>query len=261
MGVVTASQGDSMPTLSPPTTPYYGGGQVTNPANVIPTSGPPSALAIHNAVGTIAVDNTNAIIYGLASVSGGVATWAILGGSASAVATLSGDTGTATPSGGNIKISGTANQVTTAASGATVTLCLPSAITAPGSLVTTTSLASTTTMTAGTGLTATTGNITATAGNLISTAGNLQLNGATNSVKINASAPTTSAVGLVTLSGSATTTLTSSAITANSIILFSLKTLGTLTASAITYTTTGGSATITPAGSTDTSVYGYMIIN
>ena len=109
-------------------------------------------------------------------------------------------------------------------------------------------------VTAGTGLVATTGGVTV-------TAGNLALNGAASHVAINASAPTTSAVGFVTLSGAATTTLTSSAITANSIILFSLKTLGTLSASAITYTTTGGSATITPTGSTDTSVYGYMIIN
>jgi len=152
-------------------------------------------------------------------------------------------------SSGNIEvINGTANQITASTSSGTTTLSTPSTFIAPGSI------ASTTTLTGGTGITATTGNI-------IATAGNLQLNGTTNSVKINASAPTTSAVGFVTLSGSATTTLTSSAITASSIILFSLKTLGTLTASAITYTTTAGSATITPAGSTDTSVYGYLIIN
>lgn len=119
------------------------------------------------------VDKVGANAYQLVAVAGGSATWAVLGGSTSAIATLTGDSGTATPSAGNIKIAGTANQLTTAASGATVTLSLPAAITAPGSLTTTTSLSATTTITAGTGLTVTTGNATVTNGNLsLSTAGN-----------------------------------------------------------------------------------------
>ncbi len=150
-----------MPTLSPQTTPYYGGGQVNSPADVIQTSGAPSTANINHNLGTLAVDNTAGTIYGLASKSGGTATWAILGGGTGAVATETGDTGTATPSGGNIKHAGTANQITTAASGSTITYSLPSAITAPGSLTATTTL------------TATLGNITATNGNLsLGTAGN-----------------------------------------------------------------------------------------
>lgn len=128
-------------------------------------------------VGKVWVDSTNNAQYTLTSYSssGGnlSATWVIGGGGSGAVGTLTGDTGTAVPSAGNIKIAGTANQITTAASGATVTLSLPSAITAPGSLTTTTSLAATTTVTGGTGVTATTGNVTATNGNLsLGTAGN-----------------------------------------------------------------------------------------
>lgn len=188
---------------------------------------------------------------------GGVLTanWEAAGGGALELSSLTGDTGTATPSAGNIKISGTANQITTTGASHTITLTIPSAFIAPGSI------AATTTVTGGTGVIATTGGVTATAGNLVATAGNLNLNGVASKVNINATVTASASVGFFTLSGSATTTLTSSAITANSIILYSLKTLGTLTQSAITYTTTGGSATITPAGSTDTSVYGYMIIN
>lgn len=100
------------------------------------------------------------------STAGGVATanWQSLGGGSSQVSTLTGDTGTATPSGGNIKIAGTANQITTAAAGSTVTISLPSSITTPGSLTATTSLSAGTTVTGGTGVTATTGNVSATAG-------------------------------------------------------------------------------------------------
>lgn len=113
-------------------------------------------------VGKVWVDTTNNAAYTLTSLStsGNVtsATWVTTGGGSGAVATLTGDTGTATPSGGNIKIAGTASQITTAASGSTVTVSLPSSITTPGSLTTTT------TLTGGTGITATTGNIVATAG-------------------------------------------------------------------------------------------------
>src|ERR1700675_224555 len=59
---------------------------------------------------------------------GGVLTanWEAAGGGALELSSLTGDTGTATPSAGNIKIAGTANQITTAASGSTVTVSIPS---------------------------------------------------------------------------------------------------------------------------------------
>ena len=148
-----------MPTLSPQTTPYYGGGQVLAPADTIQTSGAPSTANYHHGLGTLAIDNTAGVIYGLASVSGNSATWIVLGGGTVQVSTLTGDTGTATPVAGNIKLAGTANEITTAASGATVTFTIPSTFIAPGSI------ASVTTLTGGTGITATTGNIVASAGN------------------------------------------------------------------------------------------------
>lgn len=60
------------------TTPYYGGGQVSSPANVIQTSGAPSASDIAHNLGTIAVDNAAQKAYMLVSKSGGVATWGVL---------------------------------------------------------------------------------------------------------------------------------------------------------------------------------------
>src|SRR5579872_945142 len=107
------------------------------------------------------------------------ATWVAEGGGSSALATLSGDTGTAVPTAGNIALHGTANQITTAASGSTVTFSVPATFIAPGSI------ASTTTMTAGTGLTVTSGGLTVTAGGISVTAGNIttvagSINSATN---------------------------------------------------------------------------------
>lgn len=66
-----------MPTLSPKVTPYYGGGQVPNPANVIQTSGAPSSKSEQD-LGTIAVDNALGNIYMLASKIGG-STWDLIG--------------------------------------------------------------------------------------------------------------------------------------------------------------------------------------
>ena len=150
-----------MPTLPTPITPYYGGGQVQNPANVLPTTGAPSNKFTEDRVGTMAVDNAAAVIYGLASKSGGVDTWVVLGGS----------------SGDITAVHGTANQVTFVTSGTVATASLPVAITTPGSLVTTTTLASGTTLTAGTSLSVTTSatvgtSITATLGNITATNGN-----------------------------------------------------------------------------------------
>ncbi len=70
----------------------------------------------------------------------GAGVWELLDVAAGALDTLTGDTGTANPTAGNIKIAGTANQVSTAASGSTVTLALvgpytPATYTAHGVLI------------------------------------------------------------------------------------------------------------------------------
>lgn len=123
------------------TTPYYGGGQVQNPANVISTTGAPAASNIHHTLGTLAIDNTTGTIYGLASLQGGSAVWAILGGGTGAVATITGNSGgILSPTGGNFNLFGTANQITTSGSGSTLTWSLvgpytPATYTAHGVLM------------------------------------------------------------------------------------------------------------------------------
>lgn len=137
-----------MPTLPTPITPYYGGGQVANPANVIQTSGAPSSVFSENGLGTLAVDNAAGNVYALASKSGGVSTWVLLGGSSGAISA----------------VNGTTNQITVVTAGNIATVSMPSAITTPGSLTATSSLAAGTTVVGGTGVTATTGNVVATVG-------------------------------------------------------------------------------------------------
>lgn len=73
-----------MPTLSPQVTPYYGGGQVVNPANVIRTSGAPSTKLTEDGLGTLAIDNSAAGAYILVSKSGGIDTWLSVEGSGGA---------------------------------------------------------------------------------------------------------------------------------------------------------------------------------
>lgn len=231
-----------MPTLSPQTTPYYGGGQVKNPADVLQMTSAPSTADIAHNIGTLAVNTANGNMYGLVGKAGGTATWAILGGATGAVATLTGSTGTATPSGGNIQIAGTANQVTTAASGATVTLSLPNAITAPGSITATTTI------------TATLGNITATNGNLsLATAGN----------KIAIATGANASIGTATLVGG-TVTVSTTAVTASSLIFVSRNTAGGTpgnlnapTASIVA----GTSFVINSSSGTDTSTVNWWIVN
>lgn len=73
-------------------------------------------------IGQIWVDQTTSQIYGLASVSGGSATWSILGPGSSDVDTLTGDTGGAiSPTGGNINILG-GDGITVDGSGSTLTI-------------------------------------------------------------------------------------------------------------------------------------------
>ena len=258
-----------MPTISPQVTPYYGGGQVVNPANVLTVVGPPSAAAYHNSLGTIAVDHVNNNAYILVSVAAGTATWYLMGGASSGLTGITGDTGTATPSLGVIKMAGTANEITTAASGNTVTFTIPTAFIGPGTITSTGAMFAGTsftaqngitattgniaalagnvsasgTVTGGTGVTATTGNIQATAGgltaglgNITATNGNLVLTAAGNKMIRTSVASTTTAgansIGTVTLVGG-TATVATTAVTASSLIQLSRMSVGATGAAAL----------------------------
>lgn len=256
-------------------------------------------------IGQIWVYKTTGQIYGLANVASGSATWSILGPGASDVDTLTGDSGGAiSPSSGNITLAGTANQITTTGSGSTITWSLPSSITAPGSLTTTTTLAAGTTVTGGTGVIATTGDITASAGDIVATLGdistgagsitsattltatlgditatngNLVLTAAGNKINRGSVATTTAAgansIGSVTLS-SGTATVSTTAVTANSLIKIWRQSVGATGAAALGHlsvgTITAGTSFVinalqaadaTAVQTTDVSVVGWEIVN
>lgn len=135
------------------TCPYYGGGQVRNPANIQTTSGAPSSN-IKVPLGYIAVDNAAQLAYMVVSHTGGVTTWASIAAAAGTITTIN----SLAPVAGDIIIAGTASEITASNAGHTVTLSIPAAFVAPGSV------ASTTTMTAGTGFSATAGSVVAAAG-------------------------------------------------------------------------------------------------
>lgn len=197
------------------------------------------------------------------SVSNGITTanWAFLGSSSGDLNTLSGDTGTATPSSGNIKISGTANEITTAASGSTVTLTIPSAFTAPGSITSTTTITAGTSISAGTSITAGT-TLTATSGNITATNGNLVLADAGNKLSIHATTTASDSVGITgVMSGTpGAVSVSTTACTTSSIILYSRNVTGGTPGEVSITAQTTGSFTLTSTGN-ETSTFNYLIIN
>lgn len=204
------------------------------------------------------------------------ANWTALSVAAGNVTSLTGDSGTATPSSGAIKISGTASEITTAASSHTVTLSIPSAFVAPGSIASTTTISSgttlhaTTSMSAGTTITATLGAITATNGNLVlGTAGNKILS---TSVATTTTAGANSFGSVVLMGGTAT--VNTSAVTANSLIFLSRLSVGSTGAAALGLLSVGtivGSTSFdinawsgtdaTALAATDVSKICWMIVN
>ncbi|MFP3859215.1 MAG: beta strand repeat-containing protein [Bacteroidales bacterium] len=80
-------------------------------------------------IGQLWADTNGTTMYGLSDVSGGSATWNLLGPGDSDVDTLTGDSGgTISPSGGNITLAGGTN-ITSVGSGSTITFNLDAAIT------------------------------------------------------------------------------------------------------------------------------------
>lgn len=166
--------------------PFYGGGQVPNPANVIVLTAAPSSAATGVAVGTIAVNTTASSAYMAVKNTGinGTVTWAAIGGATTDVNTLTPDSGTTpvVPTGGTISLKGTANQITSVGGTNQITFALASALTAPGSVTATTTI------------TATLGDITATNGNFVSSA-------AGKGVSFNVATGTGAASGTVNCNG------------------------------------------------------------
>lgn len=246
---------------------FYGGGQVPNPANVIVQAGTPSTNARSANIGDIYVDKSTSIPYICVASTGaaGGTTWEQLGLATGSVGQINGSTGTALPSAGVITIAGTANQITTAASGSTVTLTLPSAITAPGSVTATTTV------------TATLGNITATNGNFVASAAGSGIVvpaaavGPGDSPQVSNARAGSVTFSSVSIAAAATQTfvITNSTITgASTKILFSL--VGATTGSALTiqsYTPSAGSVSVVimnGTGATTTTAnitLDYLVLN
>ncbi len=205
----------------------------------------------------------------------------------------------ATSTGDILAVNGTANQITASTSSGVVTLSLPAAIVAPGSLTTTTTLAAGTTVTAGTGITATTGNIVASTGNITSTLGSVSaattvtagtgITSTTGNIvasagAVNAGTSMTATLGAITATNgnlvlgtagtkilitagsnasvgvSGVVVVATTACTASSIILFSRATTGGTPGDvSITAQSTSG-FTLTSTGN-ETSTFNWLIIN
>ena len=173
----------------------------------------------------------------------------------------------ASGSGDIVAVNGTANQITVTTASNVATISLPSAITTPGSLTTTTSLAATTTVTGGTGVIATTGGVTATAGGVTATVGaitatngNLVLGTAGNKLLITTGANASCGVSGAMSGTPGAVTVSTTACTASSVILFSRATTGgTPGQVSITAQSTSG-FTLTSTGN-ETSTFNWLIIN
>lgn len=91
-------------------------------AKVVKMAGAPPTTMVNPIDGTVILDTVGKAIYQKLETVNGAATYIALGGGTSAVATITGDSGTATPVAGNIKIAGTAAKgLSFTAAGATVT--------------------------------------------------------------------------------------------------------------------------------------------
>lgn len=226
-------------------------------------------------IGSIWINTTLSISFQLVTAPG---IWTILGsGTGGDIQTLTGGSGGAlTPTAGNLNLLGTANQITSTGAGSTITFSLPAAITTPGSLTTTTTLAAGTSMSSGTSITAGT-TLTATLGAITATNGNLVFGTAGNKI-ISTSVGTTAAAGAnsfgsATLTGG-TVTISTTAVTAASLIQLSRQSIGatganpigmlsvgTITAGVSFVINAATTASATTLVGTDVSVVNWEIIN
>lgn len=223
----------------------YQGVRATNPPNLIKSVRAPSTNDFRYPIGTLWINTTTSVSYQLVTAPG---IWTILGSSAGGdIQTLTGDSGGAIlPAVGDIVLAGTANEITTAGAGSTITFSLPAAITAPGSLTTTTS-------------------ITATLGDITATNGDLVLAAAGNKLQIHASTAASDSVGTsAVLDGASPSQLVvaTTAVTASSKIFLSYGTAGGTQGSLSVGTIVAGTSfQILSSANGDTSTVNYLIIN
>lgn len=214
-----------------------------------------SGGALSPSVGNLNILGTGTLAF---TGAGSTLTGAITPGSTLISTVTGGSGGALSPTTGNLNILGTASQITSTGSGSTLTLSLPSAITAPGSVTATTTL------------TATLGAITATNGNLVLVAaGNKMMR---TSVATIAAAGANS-IGSVTLVGG-TVTVATTAVTANSLIQIWRQSIGATGAAVLGHLAVGtivagttfviNALSLTDATAlqaSDVSVVGWEIIN
>lgn len=176
----------------------YQGVKAPNPLNLVLAQRAPTTQDVNHDLGSFWLNEVTSTMYVLVTLAAGVATWDSFGGGSAGVDTING----LSPTGGNIVLAGTANQIALMSAGSTVTFSLPATIVAPGSLTTTTSLAATTTVTGGTGVSATTGDVTAVAGDVVATAGNVSATAGA----VSAGTTVTGGTGVVATTGNVTAT-------------------------------------------------------
>lgn len=208
---------------------------------------------IGNATGTIGFFGVTAAARpaATADIKDGLALMGLLTNGGATPLNLDGGTLTA----GVVSSAGAVTAGTTMTAGTGITATTGDITASAGNLVATLgSVSAGTTVTAGTSITATLGNITATNGNLV-------LSAPGNKLVIAAAAPTTDSVGTTDAMVAGAVTITSSAITASSKIIYSRRTLGTAMGNVSITAQAGGSATLTSDEGTETSTFDYLIIN
>ncbi len=196
-------------------------------------------------VGTAWIDKVGERAYQLVRVDELGAHWVEGGSTAGPLNDLAGDSGDALPASGSITIAGGDN-ITTSATGSTLTVSLDAAITVDSA--------------------------TLEDGNLEVQDGDIELEGDLNitkdggkilAVAATAAAAGDSSFGSVALVGG-TATVATTAVTANSLIFLTVQALGTVTeaeAVAVTAKTAGTSFVITSANVADTSTVAWFIVN
>lgn len=208
----------------------------------IVTTRDPTSSDVNYVLSQVWVNKSTPSLWYLGSKASGSATWIAAGsGTSGGVVTLTGGSGGAlSPTAGNINVLGTANQITSTGSGSTITLSLPSAITAPGSVTATTTL------------TATLGAITATNGNVVlGTAGN----------KIVIATGANASVGTSAAMTAGAVTVATTACSATAKVFFSRATTGGTPGNVSITAQDGTGFTLTSTSNTETSTFNWWIIN